>query len=148
MMNQLGNDGLAGTMSILLVDGDFQSTVTLSRVFRELGLLDQLVISMDCTHALARLREPYGVRPGLILLDLDMPGTSSFDMLRALKADAASSLIPVVVLATSNQAQDVALCYELGAAGYMLKSDDDTALVEKMEAVYSYWAMSKVPVAG
>jgi len=40
------------------------------------------------------------------------------------------------------------LCYELGAAGYMLKSDDDTALVEKMEAVYSYWAMSKVPVAG
>lgn len=136
---------MAGNVSILLVEDDFRTTVTVARVFRELGLLDSLVISMDCGHALARLHDPRVYRPNLILLDLDMSAGSAADMLKTLKADPVSSLIPVVVLAQTNSAEEVSDCYALGAAGYMLKSDDPDVLLEKIKAVCSYWAISRLP---
>ncbi len=134
-------------MSILLIEDDFRTSVKVARAFRELGLLEDLVISMDCTHALARLQDSSIYRPDLILLDLDMPAASAFDMLKTLKKDAISSIIPIIVLADTNKAKDVSDCYALGAAGYMLKSDDFEALLEKIRAVCSYWAMSRLPIA-
>lgn len=139
-------DHMSQSVSILLVEGDFRTTVTVARVFRELGLLEDLVISKDCPHALARLRDYSLLRPDLILLDLDMPGAGALDALRTLKADPVSSLIPVVVMAEANRDADVSNCYALGAAGYVLKSGDFDVFVEKIKAVCSYWAMSRLPV--
>lgn len=147
MIKPLRKGSPTKAMSILLVEDNFQTTVVIGRVFRELGLLDHLVVSMDCNNALARLHAANTYRPDLILLDLDMLDASALDTLRTLKEDAASSIVPVVVLAGDNRNEDVANCYGLGAAGYVLKSSDYETLLDKIGAVCDYWAMCCLPIA-
>lgn len=132
---------------VLVVESDFRSAVMFGRVFREIGLLDDLVIAVDCENALRRLHQASGPAPGLILLDLKMPRMSALGFLKLLKEDAAFRMIPVVVLADSNRTEDVTTCYGLGAAGYLVKSDDYRELLDKMKAVCAYWTLSRVPGA-
>ena len=132
---------------VLLVESDFQSSVTISRVFRELGLLDDLVIAVDCENALVRLKQARETRPAMIMLDLTMPRMSALSFLKLIKDDADLRLIPVVMLADSSQSEDVSACYGLGAAGYLVKSDDYGGLLGKIQAVCDYWSLSRLPVA-
>jgi CheY-like chemotaxis protein len=130
---------------VLLVESDFQHTVTISRIFRELGLLDELLISVDCENALMRLNRAGVERPGLILLDMDMPRMSAMSFLKLLKEDANLRTIPVVILADSNDSEKVAACYNLGVAGYLVKSDDYEDLRAKLQGVCDYWTLSRLP---
>ena len=145
--NEVRSGRAAHRKPVLVVESDFQSAVLFGRVFREMGLLDDLVISVDCEDALRQLHQPAGAMPGLILLDLKMPRMSSLGFLKLLKEDAAFRTIPVVVLADSNRAEDVTACYALGVAGYLVKSDDYGDLLDKMRAVCAYWALSSLPSA-
>ena len=138
---------LTSRQPVLLVESDFRSAVTISRVFRELQLLDDLIIAADCENALVRLKQDQGARPAMILLDLDMPRMSALSFLKLIKEDVGLRLIPVVALAESNQAEDVAACYELGAAGYLVKTGDYSELLAKIRAVCGYWALSCLPAA-
>lgn len=130
---------------VLLVESDFQHTVTISRIFRELNLLDDLAISVDCENALMRLNQVGGERPGLVLLDLKMPRMSALSFLKLVREDANLQAIPVVILADSNQADEVSACYSLGAAGYLVKSGDYSELRAKLKGVCTYWTLSRVP---
>ncbi|UCD50304.1 MAG: response regulator [Phycisphaerales bacterium] len=130
---------------VLLVESDFQHTLTISRIFRELRLLDDLAISVDCESALMRLNQTGGGRPRLVLLDLKMPRMSALSFLRLLKEDANLQTIPVVILADSNHDDDVSTCYNLGAAGYLVKSGDYRELRAKLKGVCTYWTLSRVP---
>ena len=78
-------------------------------------------------------------RPDLVLLDLNLPRTDGRDALRAIKGDAALRAIPVVVFTTSNAAEDVALCYALGANAFVHKPMDMTALVDVVSTIGHYW---------
>ena len=78
-------------------------------------------------------------RPGLVLLDLNLPRTDGRDALRAIKRDPALRHIPVVVFTTSNAVEDVALCYGLGANGFVRKPMDMPALVDLVSTVGHYW---------
>jgi len=144
--NEAGSGRAVRRKSVFVVESDFKSAVLFGRVFREMGLLDDLVIAVDCENALRRLHEDPAM-PGLILLDLKMPRMSALGFLRLLKEDAAFRMIPVVVLADSNQAEDVTACYDLGAAGYLVKSDDFADLLDKMRAICAYWTLSRLPGA-
>lgn len=91
-----------------------------------------------------RRRGPYAPlecspRPGLVLLDLNLPCTDGRDALRAIKADPALKAIPVVVFTTSNAAEDVALCYGLGANAFVRKPMDMPALVDLVATIGHYW---------
>lgn len=130
---------------VLLVESDFQHTVTISRIFRELHLLDDLAICVDCENALMRLNQVGGERPALVLLDLKMPRMSALSFLRLLKEDANLQTIPVVILADSNQDDEVSACYNLGAAGYLVKSGDYSELRAKLNGVCEYWTLSRLP---
>ncbi len=145
MDKEIGCNRVAGRKPVLVVESDFRSAVMFGRVFREMGLLDDLVISVDCENALRRLHEADGALPGLILLDLKMPRMSALSFLKLLKEDAVFRMIPVVVLADSSEADDVAACYEQGAAGYLVKSDDYLDLVDKIKAMCAYWTLSRLP---
>ena len=138
---------VTGRQQVLLVESDFRSAVTISRVFRELQLLDDLIIAADCENALVRLKQDQGARPAMILLDLTMPRMGALSFLKLVKDDAELRLIPVVVLAESNQAEDVTTCYSLGAAGYLVKTGDYSELLGKIRAVCDYWALSRLPAA-
>jgi len=131
---------------ILLVESVFQSAVLMSRIFRELNLLDQLAISMDCEGALVRLRQAKIARPRLILLDVRMPRMSARSFLEVIKSDSSLRMIPVVVLGDSDRAEDVARYYELGAASYMVQDGEYADVFDKMRALCNYWMLSRSPV--
>ncbi len=78
-------------------------------------------------------------RPGLVLLDLNLPRTDGRDALRAIKADPALRMIPVVVFTTSNAAEDIALCYQLGANGFVRKPMDMPALIDLVSTIGRFW---------
>lgn len=115
------------------------------RVFRDMGMLEDLVIAVDCENALRRLHEANGALPGLILLDTKMPRMSAMGFLKLLKEDPAFRMVPVVMLAETNDAEEVAACYDHGAAGYLVKSVDYRDVLDKMKAICDYWSLSCLP---
>lgn len=80
-----------------------------------------------------------GVRPGLILLDLNMPGIDGRETLSLIKQDPALKKIPVIILTTSTDERDIEQCYEMGASTYIQKPVDFTGLVEAVARLKSYW---------
>lgn len=78
-------------------------------------------------------------RPGLILLDLKMPGTGGLEALEEIKRASPLSRIPVVVLTTSSAEEDIAGAYDLGANSYIVKPSSFSTLVDAMQALERYW---------
>jgi CheY-like chemotaxis protein len=78
-------------------------------------------------------------RPGLILLDLNMPRKDGREALREIKADPALRRIPVVILTTSKADTDIERIYELGANSFITKPVRYEALVETMKVLSLYW---------
>jgi len=78
-------------------------------------------------------------RPGLILLDLNMPRKDGREALREIKADPDLRRIPVVILTTSKAEEDIVRSYDLGASGYITKPVSFEGLVSIMKALTRYW---------
>ena len=109
--------------TILVVEDsedDFEATM---RAFRRTNLKNPVRHAASGTEALAILREGKE-RPGLILLDLNMPGLDGRRILAIVKSDPQLRKIPVVVLTTSSDDRDVEECYVLGANTYIQKPVD------------------------
>jgi CheY-like chemotaxis protein len=78
-------------------------------------------------------------RPGLILLDLNMPKKDGREALKEIKADPELRQIPIVVLTTSKAEEDVYRTYDLGANSFITKPVTFTSLVELIQAIGRYW---------
>ena len=78
-------------------------------------------------------------RPGLILLDLNMPRKNGREVLREIKTDPALRQIPVVVFTTSRSDTDIAAVYELGANSFVVKPTGYDDLVGIMRSLKQYW---------
>ena len=78
-------------------------------------------------------------RPGIILLDLNMPGIDGKKTLSLIKADRSLKKIPVIILTTSSDERDVDSCYELGASTYIQKPVDFESLVYAIRRIKDYW---------
>jgi CheY-like chemotaxis protein len=78
-------------------------------------------------------------RPGLVLLDLNMPCKGGREALREIKADPRLRCIPVVVLTTSKVEEDILCSYDLGASGFIIKPVTFEGLVEALKAIGRYW---------
>lgn len=133
---------------ILLVDGDPANAMTVSRALAELETTRPLAHISDRNDALLYLKHSNGHKPCLILLDLDLPDRGGFGFLKTVKADEALSEIPVVMLAESDGQEDVLASFQLGAVGYMVKSDDYADFLETIRTIYIYWTLSESPAAG
>ena len=88
---------------ILLIEDDDVDTMTVRRALKDLGAIHPLDCATNGEEGLAFLRGPANVRPGLILLDLNMPRMNGLEFLTEMKADPALKHIPVVVLTTSKE---------------------------------------------
>jgi len=114
--------------AILLVEDspeDYEVTV---RAFRKANLLNPVFHCQDGEEALdylyrrGRYADPTSApRPGLVLLDLNLPGTDGRQVLAQIKSDAQLRTIPVVVLTTSADERDIEGCYRAGANSYVQK---------------------------
>ena len=78
-------------------------------------------------------------RPGLILLDLNMPKKDGREALRQIKTDATLRQIPVVILTTSKADEDICRSYDLGANSFITKPVTFSGLVEVMKSLGRYW---------
>ena len=78
-------------------------------------------------------------RPGMILLDLKMPGRGGLQALEVIKQTELICRIPVVVLTTSSAEEDITGAYDLGANSYVVKPSSFSTLVEMMQTLEKYW---------
>ena len=131
---------------ILLVEDspeDFEATV---RAFKRSGLKNPIIRCEDGEHALdflhrrGRYADPArSPRPGVVLLDLNLPGTDGREVLAEIKGDEALRQIPVIVLTTSNDERDVEACYLAGANSYIQKPVDMDGFLRAIERLKGYW---------
>jgi CheY-like chemotaxis protein len=77
--------------------------------------------------------------PGLIWLDLNLPGTDGREVLIEIKQDSNLSQIPIVVFSTSNDPKDIKSCYERGIAGYVAKPTNTNQLQRSIQTILDYW---------
>jgi CheY-like chemotaxis protein len=133
-------------ITILLADDDEDDQMLAQQAFEECRLTNELRIVQDGEELLDYLhgRGDYAApgaapRPGLILLDLNMPRLDGREALREIKATPALRSIPVVVLTTSKQEQDILRSYDLGVNSFITKPVTFEGLVDVIKTLGRYW---------
>lgn len=129
------------TQPILLVEDDQVDIMTVKRGFKEVGVLNDLVIKNDGEQALAYLNKPVQGLPCVILLDINMPKMNGHEFLGQLKSHSVFKFIPVIMLTSSKEQQDVDNCFEQGISGYILKPVDYPQFLSSIQVLNSYWTL-------
>jgi two-component system response regulator len=140
------NTMLKKPITILMADDDEDDRLLTREALEESKVLNNLHCVEDGVELLNYLRRagkyadvdtyPW---PGLILLDLNMPRKDGRETLKELKADPELKAIPVVILTTSQQEEDMVKGYGLGAASFITKPVNFEGLVNLMKALGKYW---------
>jgi CheY-like chemotaxis protein len=138
-------------ITILLVEDNPDHATLTMRALSRGNLLNDVVWVKDGAEALDFLyqrgayAEPRAPRPGLILLDIKLPKVDGHGVLRQIKGDEALRTIPVVMLTTSAEANDVNGSYGAGANSFITKPVSFSDFMEKINAVKLYWILTNVP---
>jgi len=130
---------------ILLVEDDSVDTMTVERALKDRQIPNPLVHPQDGSEVIQYLNDAKNKKPCIIFLDLNMRGVDGFEFLQRIKADSKLKRIPVVVITISKNVDDVSRCFELGAAGYVIKPRDYKEFVQMIETIDKYWTLSKSP---
>ena len=130
---------------ILLVEDDSVDTMTVKRALKEIGVSNDLICVTNGEEALEYLADENHEKPGVILLDLNMPKMNGFEFLKVMKDEEDLRRIPVIVLTTSKEERDVVESFELSVAGYMVNPVDYKKFLETIKAIDMYWTLSKLP---
>ncbi|ALQ07321.1 MULTISPECIES: response regulator [Pseudoalteromonas] len=133
-------------ITILMADDDeddrllTQDALAESRVLNELHFVEDGVELLEYLERRGKFEDKaVSPRPGLILLDLNMPRMDGREALEAIKSNPNLKGIPVVILTTSKQEEDMVKGYNLGAASYITKPVTFDGLVELMKTLGKYW---------
>jgi CheY-like chemotaxis protein len=131
------------TQPILLVEDSPEDYETTRRAFRRSGLKNPIIRCADGDEALDFLfhrgSHADSQLPGVILLDLNLPGTDGREVLSEIKANDELKQIPVIVLTTSADERDVQACYQAGASSYIQKPVDVEGFMKAIERLNDYW---------
>lgn len=133
-------------ITILLAEDDADDRLLVKEALAEGRVLNELRSVEDGEELLDYLRRrgryadpETSPRPGLVLLDLNMPRKDGREALREIKADPDLKRIPVVVMTTSKAEEDILRSYDLGASSYITKPVTFERLVELMKVLGRYW---------
>lgn len=136
---------------ILLVEDNPADVALMLRAFKQQHILNEVVVARDGVEALDYLfgtgtHAGRDVRawPELVLLDLNLPKINGSEVLRRLRGDQRTRLMPVVMLTTSTEERDVVASYELGANSYVQKPVDFTQFSEAVRQLGLYWLVLNV----
>jgi CheY-like chemotaxis protein len=128
---------------ILMADDDADDRLMAKEALEASGLLNETRFVEDGVELFLYLERQgkyhNAPRPGLILLDMNMPRKNGREALKELKAHSDFKRIPVVILTTSHSEEDVKLGYELGASSYITKPVTFEGLVAVMQTLGKYW---------
>ena len=136
---------------ILLVEDDPKDIELTLDALSEHNLANEVAIARDGAEALDYLyrRKSFAERPAenpiVILLDLKMPKLDGIQVLQHLKADSQLRFIPVVILTSSREANDLKECYKLGVNAYVVKPVRFNEFIKAVKQVGVFWAMINEP---
>ena len=108
-----------------------------SRIANRLHIVDGGVEALDFLHR--RGKYPDAHRPGLVLLDLNLPRKSGLEVLQEIKEDPALKTIPVIILTTSKAEEDIARSYNSNANCYISKPIEFAKLADAVRAIGNFW---------
>jgi two-component system response regulator len=140
---------------ILLVEDNPDDRELALLAFQEAGIPNQVITCSDGEEALeflfatgAHAGRDTRVMPQVILLDLKLPKVDGLEVLKRLRADHRTRLLPVVVLTTSKEQKDMVESYRLGANSYVRKPVDFTRFIEACRQLGMYWlVLNEAPPA-
>ncbi len=138
-------------LNILLVEDDEVDVMNVQRALKKNDSDSTLYRAANGLEALAMLRTNSHIATEdnsrlLILLDLNMPKMGGLEFLKELRADPALNKLPVVILTTSMQDNDLATAYQYNVAGYLIKPITFSSFVEMIDVLTRYWSMSEMPL--
>ena len=138
---------IAELKTILLAEDNANDVELTLAALRENHVANEVIVVRDGAEALDYLhrRNRYADRPGghpaLVLLDLKMPKVDGIEVLRQVKSDPALRSIPVVVLTSSREEQDLVRTYDHGVNAYVVKPVDFHEFVEAVKLLGGFWAV-------
>jgi two-component system, response regulator len=140
--------------TILLVEDNPDDVALTMRAFKQHKLQSDVVVARDGLEALdylfgmgAHAGRDISRMPQLILLDLKMPRIDGMEVLRRIRADDRTALLPVVILTTSREEQDLIDGYTFGANSYICKPVDFEQFVEAVRQLGLYWlVLNETPI--
>jgi CheY-like chemotaxis protein len=139
-------------IKLLLVEDNPDDVEIAVRALRKSRPINDIRVVRDGEEALSLLfrdgdQDLDTFRPDLILLDLNLPKVSGFDVLDRIKTSDELSSIPVIVLTVSEREGDIARAYQLGANTYITKPVDFDKFTHAIDTLWEYWmVIAKLPV--
>lgn len=144
---------LPDDIDILLVEDNPRDVELIVRALKKRNLANRLFVVEDGAEALdfifvrgkfAEREAPH--HPKVVLLDLKLPKVNGLEVLRAIKSDAQTRTIPVVVVTSSQQDPDIQTAYQLGANSYVVKPVEFDAFQDAMIQLGFYWLLVNQPI--
>lgn len=139
-------EGVEKFGSILVVEDDpedrqlVEKAVAISHCADELHFVEDGEEALDYLYYRGKYSDPASApRPGLLLLDLNLPKKNGREVLQEIKADPTMRALPVIVFSTSQAIEDIQACYDVGANSYISKPNTFVGLVKTLEALGQYW---------
>jgi CheY-like chemotaxis protein len=137
---------------ILLVEDNPDDEVLTIRALSKSNVANEVVVARDGAEALDLLFAKASAAPGepsqlpaLVLLDLKLPKVDGLEVLRRIRSDERTSLLPVVILTSSDEERDMVQGYRLGANSYVRKPVDFVEFSEAVRQVGLYWLLVNEP---
>jgi CheY-like chemotaxis protein len=130
-------------LKILLVDDDEIQRIKFKKICKEIKTNNTIFVAENGENALTLLedrKKPFD----LIISDLNMPRMNGFEFLMNLKKNSELKNIPVVIMSTSNNQEDLKKCFDLGISGYFTKPLKYTEYRKKVISLLDYWGKSEV----
>jgi two-component system response regulator len=125
---------------ILLVEDNADDELLTVRAFKKNNIRNEVVVARDGVEALEWLASrDASEMPQVVLLDLKLPKIDGLEVLKRIRADAKTKLLPVVVLTSSKEDEDVVKSYALGANSYVRKPVAFEQFVEAVKSLGLYW---------
>jgi two-component system response regulator len=138
--------------TILLVEDNPDDEVLTLRAFKKSDIRSPVVVAHDGVEAIdylfgegAHKGRDVAALPQLVLLDLNLPRIAGLDVLRRIRHDGRTKLLPVVMLTSSREEEDVIRSYSLGANAFVRKPVDFEAFLDAVRSLGLFWLLLNEP---
>ncbi len=128
-----------GTRLILLVEDDPDHELLTIRALKKSNVANDVRVARDGEEALEMLLGAHAIRPQVILLDLKLPKVDGLEVLRRIRGDDRTCMLPVVVLTSSDEERDMMRSYQIGVNSYIRKPVNFDDFAEATRQLGLYW---------